>query len=42
MNEYTPTLIGGIIMILAFIVCVIYNSYVTNDPYLMRFIEMII
>ena len=32
MNEYNPTLIINSIVILLFIIWVIYNSIITNDP----------
>lgn len=38
MDEYTPTLIfdGGLILL--FIIWVIYNSIITNDPIIMNLI----
>lgn len=38
MNEHTPTLIINGISILLFIIWVIYNSIITNDPIIMNLI----
>ena len=41
MNEHTPFFIIDIIIILAFIIWVLYNSFITNDPFLMGFFDFV-
>lgn len=38
MNEHTPTLVINFIVIILFIIWIIYNSIITNDPLILELI----